>query len=385
MWEKNNIKKIILLFVFIINNLLLFGQINFGSRYDLPSANTNGWARTELNSNKFIVVYYDATITSTIAKIGTISGTEITYGSNYTISYTDGTDGISVTKLQDDAVAIAINEGAANGRICLCTISGTSISISRSLTTFQTGSVGSIIVEALTNTSFVLFYRTTTGNHRIVSTNSTYTSTTLNTVYSSSAFYGNIFIKKINSTSYLTFSNNSSSYLYARVCSISGTAITFNTSTQVTTSQYASNCAACILSETEFILTYDVSYAYSVVGTISGTSISFGTRLYVQGVNSMYPLFINNKILLFGNSYVTDIIKNGTTLTVNYQLSYPSSFSNNYYFYPYYLTNSYFLLGYFTSTPICGFIIGELQSGKKINGITYSKWNGTAITKFNNQ
>src|SRR5690606_948012 len=112
-----------------------------------------------LSSSQFVVTYQDTRNSSYgTAVAGTVSGTTISFGSEY-IFNTDSTNYISSTALSSSKFVVAYADGgnSSYGTARVGTISGTSISYG-SERVFETYSISHISVTALDASTFVVAY-----------------------------------------------------------------------------------------------------------------------------------------------------------------------------------------------------------------------------------
>jgi len=213
-------------------------DISFGSPTVFHSASTIGETRAvfDSNSNKFAVIYLDQPASNEgRAIVGTISGTSVSFGSEATFNGNTGTEFGATFDSNSNKVVIAYRDhgGSTHGECIVGTISGTSISFG-SLTAFASESINypNISFDATTNKCLITYYR------------------------------------------------DSNTYGYAIVGTVSGTDISFGTAAVYNSAEteYASPASG----NGNNIIAYKDSGASNslryIRAVISGTSVSFGSE-----------------------------------------------------------------------------------------------------------
>jgi len=110
--------------------------ITFGSEYVFRSTETTRTSVDTLTSNKFVVAYGNSSFQA--VRIGEVSGTTITWGPEYTFS--PCTYGISVTALDSNHIVVARKGESEKGIAVVGTVSGNTISFSSEVV-FHDGSL----------------------------------------------------------------------------------------------------------------------------------------------------------------------------------------------------------------------------------------------------
>jgi hypothetical protein len=258
--------------------------ITFGSEYVFNAANTDYISAAALSSTSFVVAYRDIGNSSySTAIIGTVSGTTITFGSEYVFNPAS-TYYISAAALSSTSFVVAYRDIGNSGTAIIGTVSGTTITFG-SPYVFNPASTSYISAAALSSTSFVVAY-SDIGN----------------------SYYGT-----------------------AIIGNVSGTTITFG-------SEYVFNAAgtdsisAAALSSTSFVVAYrdigNSSYGTAIIGNVSGTTITFGSEYVFNAANtdsiSAAALSSTSFVVAYrdiGNSYYGTAIKgnvSGTTIGFAY-------------------------------------------------------------------
>ena len=248
------------------------------------------------NANKFVAVYRDqGNSWYGTAIVGTISGTTITYGSEYVFnSGSTYYNSISFDPNDSDKFVVAFRDysNSKYGTAMVGTISGTSISFGSEYV-FNSASTEytSISFDPNTSGSFVVAYRD--------GGNSNYGTAIVGTVSGTTISYGSEYA--FNTGTYYTSAsfdpNNANKFVVAYrddgnsyygtaiVGTVSGTSLSFG-------SEYVFNSASTLNNEIsfdpndsgKFVVSYaDAGHATygtgtAIVGTVSGTSLSFGSE-----------------------------------------------------------------------------------------------------------
>ena len=222
----------------------------------------------DTNSNKFVIVFNSASnSTSGTAVVGTVSGTDISFG-NKTVFQSNLTSQNAVVfdSNANKVVVSYTNNGNSNyGTAIVGTVSGTSISFGTAV------------------------------------------------VYNSSGtFYGNVtFDSNSNKTVHVYYDQGNSNRGAAIVGTVSGTGISFGSEANFTSSavNQAFNCSFDPDNNKVLVVYRDGGSPYegrAIVGTVSGTSISFGTAVSTGNVWFTFRGIaydtVNNQSVVMGSS-----------------------------------------------------------------------------------
>lgn len=260
------------------------------------------------NSSKIVIAYQDAdNLDYGTAVVGTVSGTSISFGTPV-IFESSTTDLISATfdSLNNKVVIAYRNEPNSNrGTAIVGTVSGTSISFG-SPVVFETGSTGAISATFDSfNNKVVIAYHDFTNNIYGTAVVGTVSGTSISfgtpvvfessTVYETSATFDSSNNKVV--ISYQDGGN--SQYGTAVVGTVSGTSISFGTSTVFDTVDPAYLTSVFDSNAGKVVVVYSDK---AVVGTVSGTSISFGTPVVYEASQSVFTSATfdssNNKVTI---------------------------------------------------------------------------------------
>ena len=276
-------------------------SISFGSEYVFNSGYT-AFISVEFDpdtANKFVLAYHSGK-----ALIGTVSGTAISFGSEYafnssgvvdaSLAFDPSTSGSFVVAYSDDG-------NSEYGTAVAGTVSGTTLSFGSDVV-YNAGSTATISVAFDPNTAgkFVVIYRD--------AANSNYGTAAVGTVSGTSVSFGSEYVFNSASSffSSLSFDPNTagkfittyndgtnSSYGTAIIGTVSGTSITYG-------SEYVFNSGTTDYTSVafdpntanKFVVLYqdrsNSSYGTAVVGTVSGTSISLGSENIFNSGSSEY-------------------------------------------------------------------------------------------------
>ena len=242
----------------------------------------------KLSETSFVVAYRDVVNPSDVfassrgtARIGMVSGTNITYGPKVEFFATGFTNAIFIAKLSATSVVVAYNApSGGTGRVKVGTVSGTNISFGAESGLFVF--VGGVTLAVLSPTVFVISYQDfSDGNHGTTRVG-TVSGTSITLGAEAEFFTGNSSFSK--STHAVALSATSFVVVYrdagfgkAKVGTVSGTSITFNAEAELGITVVSISAAS--LSATSFVVAYRNGISgrgNANIGTVSGTSIAFG-------------------------------------------------------------------------------------------------------------
>ncbi len=132
--------------------------ISYGSEYVFNEATTLNNSATMLSSTKFVVAYRDTGNSSYgTAIIGTVSGTTISYGSEYVFNAGNSQNNSAATLSSTSFVVAFRDNDNSSGTAIIGTVSGTTISYGSEYV-FNAGTTPYHSTAALSSTSFVVAY-----------------------------------------------------------------------------------------------------------------------------------------------------------------------------------------------------------------------------------
>lgn len=403
---KNNFKKIILVFLFVVFGIANAGStisFSYGSAYQFSSSISVSpspyISNTVLTTSTFIA------ISSNSVWVGSIdSGGAISYGSAYTFS----SDALAVfcDKVSDSSFIIVYSTSAANIYAIIGTVSGSTISFGTAFTVSTTSSnTSNIKVGKIDDAKFIITYVATSNTAKILTiSGTTITGGTAKLLPASSGtsyFYSSI---SVMSTSQAIITYGGSGRLESTLVSISGTTITVVNRLTLLSSGTASYVTSVKISASSIVISYILSnQIHSTIITNSSDVLSSGSD-YIYGTTLSTGSNLGERLTLLdsGTILITGVSSGVTSLRgFNLPLYISGStltYSSTVYIY-YNITNSSsrccssvltqdkVIVTFNAGSSYGGSIIGTISGlslGKKINGITYSKWNNSIISKYNN-
>jgi len=276
---------------------LFIGAISYSSEYVFNQASTSYISVSALDSTHFVVGYQDYGNSSYgTAIIGTISGSTISYGSEYVFN-SAATYYISVSALDSThfVVGYCDNGNSYYGTAIIGTISGSTISYSSEYV-FNSANTELISVSALDSTHFVVGYRD--------SGNSNYGTAIIGTISGSTISYGSeyvfnsattydISISALDSTHFVVGYQDygNSNYGTAIIGTISGSTISYG-SEYVFNSATTYDISISALDSTHFVVGYydggNSGYGTAIIGTVSGSTISYGSEYVFNSASTVY-------------------------------------------------------------------------------------------------
>lgn len=259
------------------NSLSAFGTetefLSAGAAFDISVA--------VLSSTLFVVAYRDnADADHGTAKVGTVSGKNITFGVEAEFFSTGLASAIFVAKLNATSVVIAYNAGT--GRAKIGTVSGTSISFGAETGFFVL--IGNITLAVLSPTVFVVSYRDfsdgSIGKSRVGTVSGTSITLGAETAFLSGAAVFP-FSAALSATTLVVAYRDAAAGARgaAKIGTVSGTDITFGAAVEFVSVVASVGLSVAALSSTSIVLSYRHGVSgrgTANIGTVSGTSITFG-------------------------------------------------------------------------------------------------------------
>jgi hypothetical protein len=271
-----------------------------GSSVAFNSVDSNGMRITYSSANQKVIVTYrdqDNNSYGTVV-VGTVSGTSISFGSPVVYNSANSVDGAPVSDENTGKIVIFYRDqgNAERGTAKVGTISGTSISFG-SAVVFNSGGASnynSPVYDPDTQ-KVVNFYKD--------EPNSNYATAIVGTVSGTSISFGSEVVWQSGEAEFISATydtsankmvvayrdNSNSLYGTAIVGTVSGTSISFGAKSVYNTGDSRYNAIAYDASSGSVVVAYqdfsNSSYATAVVGTVSGTSISFGAEVVFSATN----------------------------------------------------------------------------------------------------
>jgi len=261
------------------------GDITYGSEYEFNSADTRFCSATTLDATHFVIAYQDrGNSYYGTAIVGTVSGSTITYGSEYVFNAV-ATEHCSATTLDTTHFVVAYRDTGGSlyfGTAIVGTVSGSTIAFGSEYV-FNSASTTYISATALDATHFAVAYEDQSSGDGI---------SIVGTVSGSTITYGteNEFNDQASYISTTTLDANhyviafldfDNYYGTAVVGTVSGSTITYG-SEVVFNSSTTYNPSIISLDATHFVVAYpdfgNSEYGTAIVGTVSGSTITFGSE-----------------------------------------------------------------------------------------------------------
>jgi len=264
-----------------------------GSAVNYNAANSsNSVSVYDANSGKIVVAYRNGSNSYIYAIVGTVSETSISFGSAVVVS----SEQIGDTAIAYDANAQKVvvfyekDTGSSELMSKVGTVSGTSISFG-SATAVSSSSVTSPDATYDANAQkVVVFY--------VDSNNGNYPTARVGTISGTSISYGTAATAKSGASdnTHITYDSNAqkvvamwtdnsnSNYGTAAVGTVSGTSISFGSNVVFQSTNTESSSITFDSTNNKVVISYQdgsINDTFGIVGTVSGTSISFGTRVLI--------------------------------------------------------------------------------------------------------
>ena len=278
-------------------------EIALGSGYAYNPASTRGMSVVALSETQFVVVYKDwQDTTSDTAIVGEIHGETITYGPEAVFcpcgdsfdNYAPKMAALSPTKF-----VVAYNDvcNSDYGTTRIGTVSGTAITFGSTYVFNGAETSSSLLsVSSLSEDGFVVAY--------LDSANSNYGTAIIGAVSGSDITFGSEYVYNLAASHYnsvvslcetkfvvLYEDGGSSASGTAVVGQVAGGTITFGAEYQFNAGQ-TDDISASALSESQFVVAYNdhgnLNYGTAIVGTVSGNTITFDAEEVFNAATAWY-------------------------------------------------------------------------------------------------
>jgi len=272
------------------------GVSAYGSEATFNSDLTSDTVVAALDSTHSVVVYRDSGgDTYGHAKVGTVSGSTISYGNEYTFNSAD-TDDFFVATLDSTHFVVAYRDtgGDANSHAKIGTVSGSTISYGNEYT-FNSACISNTVVAALNSTHFVVGYKYCTGyeyGHTKIGSVSGTTITYGSEYTFNSANTNEISVATLDSTHFVVgYTDQAYFNGHAKVGTVSGTAISYGAEATFNSAS-TGDIFVAVLNSTHFVVAYRDSggdtYGHAKIGTVSGTTITYGSEYTFNSADTDY-------------------------------------------------------------------------------------------------
>ena len=327
--------------VSVVNNPTAAFSVGSQSTFNSGSTDNRVALTYDTNLNKVVAIYQDGGNSSYLtACVGTVSGTSITWGSEVVIQSHSG-DHPSATFDSDQNKVVIMYRNIQAGNIKtharVGTVSGTSISFSSAFLIFN-GQCLYHDCEFDPDTQRIVFFGSNgdqsyramyavgqVSGHHITMGGASY-------LTSGSAWYFNLSYDTTNNKMVVTYRDNANTRGVAQVGTVStsgnsisfGSAVVFqNSRVDAPSSCYDSTQNRIVISYMDYDANED---SYIIVGEVSGTSITFGTKILISTSYSNYSQIThdtstgNNTLVVMYSSviyvYPINVASSGQTATV---------------------------------------------------------------------
>jgi hypothetical protein len=257
-----------------------------GSRYDFNSASTLRPDVTFITDTKFVVVYTDVGNSNyPTARVGTISGTTISYGSE-TVLVSTSADYVVAAKIGDAKVAVSYRRTTSDNDMysVAATISGTSLTVGSAVKFDDLASGLYTSTASLGTDKFAICWRNGDNFMRSI----------IGTVSGTTITFGSSYEALNEGMDEVMLDSNGSDTIYlngrdennfgrgtVKVGTVSGTVITWGSVNVYGGSNDFNSDIAYIGNDKVMVVWQDFdnsSYGKARVGTVSGTSVSWGSE-----------------------------------------------------------------------------------------------------------
>lgn len=273
--------------------LATVASINTLNRFVSATEGANDISMGKLDSTRFIVAYRDGADSSHgTAKIGTITGTDVTFGPETEFLSADGAQFNSVVVLDSSTFVVCYRDTSDfnRGKAKVGTVSGTDVTFGPE-TTFRSSDTTRIATAKLTATTFITIWRDDAGDFNGASKIGVVTGTTVSFGALSSfatggaSFANELDIAALSSTRVLVVyrDQGGSEDTIIKVGTVSGLGTSFSFGPSATLKVGGSNLnKIAVLDSTRFVVCYsDLGAAdrgKARFGTVSGVNMTFGTE-----------------------------------------------------------------------------------------------------------
>jgi hypothetical protein len=289
---------------------------NLGTPVVFRSSSTNSYSAVYDSVNQKVIIAYGNNTASGLAIVGTVSGTSISFGTATTfVSLLNFRPSIVYDSVNQKVVIAFVDavSGAQDnlGTARVGTVSGTSISFGTAVV-FNNASTSDVSAAYDANAQkIVIAYRNVPNSGRGTAI--------VGTVSGTSISFGTAVVFENGSTNntfttydanaqkvVIAYSNTGTATGVAIVGTVSGTSISFGTAVVFESTSTASISAVYHVNAQKVVVAYadggNSSFGTAIVGTVSGTSISFGTAVVFEsagtGDTSATYDSVNQKIVI---------------------------------------------------------------------------------------
>ncbi|MFA6394005.1 MAG: hypothetical protein WCW25_03995, partial [Patescibacteria group bacterium] len=289
------------------------------------------FSAAQIDTDKVLVAYQGA-FGAGFVKVGTVSGSTVTYGAPVSF-YTAAAEYISLVKLDTNKALIAFKASSSTGSAVVASVSGTTVSLGATVAFNSTYTIYVSAAPLGTNKAIIAFADNVDSyfGHAIVASVSGTTITYgAETIFNSGA--NTLYISATQLTTdkaLIAFSPSASYYGYAIVASVSGTTITYGSAVNFNAAATYYNSVVKVDTDKAIIAysdTGDSAYGHAITASVSGTTVTFGGETtFSDAAITQAPALTspgsNQASVVYwqtgGNIYVKNLAVNGTTLSAD--------------------------------------------------------------------
>ncbi len=269
-------------------------DVTFGAETEYISANgfTNAVSVVALSESGFVVIYQDESDSGHgTARIGQVSGTTITFGSEFEYLSTARSSYANVSKLDSTHFVVGYADGndSDHGKVVIGTVNGTNISFGSAATFHSAGSISEgIVLASFGPSGFVVTYKESAAANLHGTARFGSVSGSTITLGSDAEFVSVdnsdpslLSIDRIGASGFVivyrdTIGSNHGSTKFG---SISGTTITFGAESEFLSADGTQSNRVATLDSSSFVVSYkdgsDSGHGTTKIGVVDGTDISF--------------------------------------------------------------------------------------------------------------
>ena len=316
-------------------------SISFGSPVVFESDGTYDINTTyDSTNNKVVIVWRDNPNNNYgTAIVGTVSGTSISFGSPVVFNSGGSNNPQIIYDSTNQKVVIAYydNSNSNYGTAVVGTVSGTSISFGSPVVFESSGITGPYMTYDSSNNKVVIIYNDSGNSYRGTAVVGTVSGTSISfgspVVFASTAssWVHAITYDPSNSKVVAIYRDaGNSNYSTAAVGTVSGNSISFGSPVVFNSATISYTSTTYDSSSNEVVIAYsdngNSSYGTVITGTVSGTSISFGSSTVLNAANTAFTQVgfdsTNNKLVFayqdkVNSDYGTAVVFSPRTISTN--------------------------------------------------------------------
>lgn len=300
-------------------------SITFGAETEFLSVTQVDWVWVAaISSTKFVVVYQDENASDEgYAVVGTVSGTGITFGTRSAFKTGGNVNNICVEMLTSTKVVITyrFTSGNSTGFAKIGTVTGTSIAFGTEAEFSAAHFAGAFrnTIAIMSSTVFVVNYTDYADSQHGTSEVGTVSGTNITFgaeyEFASAGAAWTIVVTPLSSTKFVVAYQDKadSQHGTSKVGTVSGTTITFGSESEFITADGAYNIDVEAMSSTEVIVVCmdnsDSDHGTSWIGTITGTDIVFTSEveyLSVDGAESNHLAAMSSTVFVVAYRDMSD-------------------------------------------------------------------------------